>query len=190
MANKYSASEFTSTLFALFCTKLFFRNARLIRRPVYMRGKASISYGKGLTTGHGCRFDLPGDKKTLLIGEHCEMGDYTHIVAHEKVEIGDHVLIASKVFISDTSHGIYRGENSSAPTERPNNRSLVTASVKIGDRVWIGENVVILYGVTIGEGAIIGANSLVNKDVKENTIVAGSPAKPIKSWDNSKNIWK
>jgi acetyltransferase-like isoleucine patch superfamily enzyme len=190
MGNKYSASEFISTFLSLFYTKLFYKNARLMRRPVYMRGKSSISYGEGLTTGHGCRFDLPGDKKkTLLIGEKCEMGDYTHIVAHERVEIGNNVLIASKVFISDTSHGVYSGENPSLPTEYPNNRSLVTAPVKIGDRVWIGENVVILSGVTIGEGAIIGANSLVNKDVEENSIVAGSPAKLIKRWNKSDKTW-
>jgi acetyltransferase-like isoleucine patch superfamily enzyme len=189
MGNKYTTSEFISTLFSLICTKLFYRNARLIRRPVYMRGKSSISFGEGLTTGHGCRFDLPGHKKTLIIGEKCEMGDYTHIVAHERVEIGKNVLIASKVFISDTSHGVYSGKNQSLPSESPNNRSLVTAPIKIGDRVWIGENVVILSGVTIGEGAIIGANSLVNKDVEENSIVAGIPAKLIKKWNQSTKTW-
>ena len=106
MGNNYSISEFISTTFALISTKLVYKNARLIRRPIYMRGKSSISYGEGLTTGHACRFDLPGgNKKTLIIGKNCEMGDNVHIVAHEKVVIGDNCLMASKIFISDTNHG-------------------------------------------------------------------------------------
>ena len=53
--------------------------ARFIRRPIYIRGKKSIEGGKNLTTGRFCRFDLPGDKKTLIIGDNCEIGDMTHI---------------------------------------------------------------------------------------------------------------
>ena len=140
MGNNYSISEFISTTFALICTKLFYKNARLIRRPIYMRGKSSISYGEGLTTGHACRFDLPGEnKKTLIIGKNCEMGDNVHIVAHEKVVIGDNCLMASKIFISDTNHGNYAGENQSSPNTPPNDRNRITKPVSIGNNVWIGE---------------------------------------------------
>jgi acetyltransferase-like isoleucine patch superfamily enzyme len=192
MGNKYSASEFITTIFSLFCTKLFYRNARLIRRPIYMRGKSSISYGEGLTTGHACRFDLPGEnKKTLIIGRYCEMGDNVHIVAHEKVQIGDNCLMASKIFISDTSHGEYSKESkSSSPSTAPNNRPLKTKPVNIGNNVWIGENVCVLLGVTIGDGSIIGANSVVNRDIPANCIAVGNPAKVIKTFDFNSNMWK
>lgn len=190
MGNKYSVSEFISTVFVLFWTKLFYKNARLIRRPIYMRGKSSISYGEGLTTGHACRFDLPGkNKKTLTIGKHCEMGDNVHIVAHEKVVIGDNCLMASKIFISDTNHGEYVGENQSSPEIPPNDRKLITRPVTIGNNVWIGENVCILPGVKIGSGCIIGANSVVNNDIPDKCIVAGVPAKTVKKYDNEKGIW-
>ena len=105
--NKYSASEFFKTIYYYFTTKIFFPSARLIRRPIYIRGKKSLKGCKGLTTGRFCRFDLKGTCQTLFIGDNCEIGDMTHIVSYEKVEIGDNVLIASKCFISDTNHGCY-----------------------------------------------------------------------------------
>lgn len=191
MRNEYSASEFVTTAFALICTKIFYKNARLIRRPVYMRGKSSISYGEGLTTGHDCRFDLAGeDKKTLIIGKHCEIGDNVHIVALEKVVIGDNCLMASKIFISDTNHGNYAGKEQSSPETPPNERKLSTKPVSIGDNVWIGENVCILPGATIGNGCIIGANSVVNRDIPENCIAAGAPAKVVKKYNMFSQSWE
>lgn len=190
MANKYSVSEFITTAFALVCTKIFYKGARLIRRPVYMRGKSSISYGTGFTTGHSCRFDLAGEnEKTLIIGKNCEIGDNVHIVAHEKVVIGNNCLMASKIFISDTNHGNYSGEAQSAPEMPPNERKLSTNPVTIGDNVWIGDNVCILPGVSVGDGCIIGANSVVNKDIPTNSIAVGAPAKVVKKYDYDKGIW-
>lgn len=171
-------------------TKIFYRPARLIRRPVYIRGKRSMKIGKGLTVGHFCRFDLPGKNKTLLIGDNCEFGDNVHIVAHENVSIGNNVLMASKVFISDTNHGAYKGDNQSSPSTAPNDRPIVTNPVKIGNNVWIGENVVILAGSVIGDGCVIGANSVVNSVIPANTIVCGSPAKVIKEYDFEDGCWK
>jgi acetyltransferase-like isoleucine patch superfamily enzyme len=191
MGNKYSISEFITTTFALFCTKLFYKEARIIRRPIYMRGKSSISYGEGFTTGHACRFDLPGgNKKTLIIGKNCEIGDNVHIVAHEKVSIGDNCLMASKIFISDTNHGDYSGEIQSSPNTPPNDRVLITNPVSIGNNVWIGENVCILPGVRVGSGCIIGANSVVNKDIPDNCIAVGAPAKVVKIYNIKNKLWE
>ncbi len=186
--NKYSFSEYCKNIYSLITTKLFFRQARFIRRPIYIRGKNSIVGAKGLTTGRFCRFDLDGKKQTLFIGDNCEFGDMTHIVALDKVEIGNNVLIASKVFISDTSHGVYKGEEQDSPDTLPNKRLLVNSPVKIGNNVWIGENVVILSGVTIGDRCIIGANSVISKDVGENSIVVGNN-RVIKKWDEKRKEW-
>lgn len=189
MKNHYSFSEFIKTAYSLLITKITMPQSRLIRRPVYIRGAKSISGAKGLTTGRFCRFDLNGTKPTLFIGDDVEMGDMTHIVAHEKVEIGNNVLIASKCFISDTNHGVYKGEDQDSPDVPPNQRKLVTAPVKIGNNVWIGENVVILAGAVIGDGCIIGANSVVKGNFSDNTIVAGTPAKIIKRYSDNKGEW-
>lgn len=189
MGNKYSISEYIKNIYSFVTTKLTLRQARFVRRPVYIRGKKSIAGCKNITMGRYCRFDLEGNKKTLFIGKNCEMGDMTHIVAHNHVEIGDDVLIASKCFISDTSHGVYSGEVQSSPLQPPNERNLKKTYVNIGNHVWIGENACILAGVTIGTGSIIGANAVVNKDVPECSIAAGCPAKIVKQWNADNEKW-
>lgn len=190
MKNKYSFSELIKNIYSLFMTKLFFSQARFIRRPIYIRGIKSISGAKNLTTGRFCRFDLDGAKKTLFIGDNCEFGDNTHIVALDRVKIGDNVLIASKVFISDVNHGMYKGRNCDNPLVPPNKRELLSESVIIGNNVWIGENAVILAGASIGDGCIIGANSVVKGKFEKNQILVGSPAKAVKKWSEEKKTWK
>lgn len=194
MKNQYSLSETISTAYALICTKLFYKGARLIRRPFYCRGKSRLQFAEGFTTGYNCRFDLLGEEndnsKKLFIGKNCKLGDDVHIVANEKVIIGDNCLMASKIFISDTSHGDYSSNsNDSSPDIQPEERPLYSKPVRIGNNVWIGENVCILLGVSIGDGCIIGANSVVNKDVPQNSIAVGSPAKVIKIFNDKIKQW-
>lgn len=189
MKNRYSPTEFLKNCYDLLMTKLTFGQARFVRRPVYIRGRRSIAGGKGLTTGRFCRFDLEGTKPTLFIGDHCEMGDMTHIVAHERVEIGNNVLIASKCFISDTNHGSYKGEEQSSPDTPPSQRPLVSAPVVIGNNVWIGENAVILAGARIGDGCVIGANSVITGILEKNTVAVGSN-RVIKRYNEDSQRWE
>lgn len=190
MGNLYSPSEYIKNVYSLLMTKIIMPQARFIRRPIYIRGKKSLVGCNGLTTGRFCRFDLEGSKQTFFVGENCEMGDMTHIVAHEKVEIGNNVLIASKCFISDTNHGVYKGSNQDLPMTEPNKRKLVSCPVKIGDNVWIGENVVILAGAQIGDGCVIGANSVISKEIPAGSMVVGVPGRVIKRWNDNTNTWE
>lgn len=193
MRNTYSISEFIKTTYALLVTKVTTPQARLIRRPIYLRGGKSLSGCKGLTTGRFCRFDLKGDKERLFIGDNCEFGDMTHIVAYDKVTIGNNVLMASKVFVSDVNHGNYkkiRGGVQDTPYSAPNDRQLVTNPTSIGNNVWIGENVVILPGSKIGDGCIIGANAVVSGFIEEKSIAVGTPARVVKKWSDEKNQWE
>lgn len=188
---KYSFMETTLNVFDFAKTKLVYPGARLIRHPFYCRGKRSMKYGRGLTTGRNCRFDMPGDRQTLSIGRNCNIGDNVHIVAYEKVVIGEGCLLASKIFISDTSHGLYDNSDAgSSPAMAPNKRKLFTKPVKIGENVWIGENVVVLPGVSVGSGSILGAGAVVTKDVPEMSIVVGNPAKVMKCWNPTINKWE
>lgn len=123
------------------------------------------------------------------MGDNCIIGDYVHIVANHKVHIGNNVLMASRVFITDTNHGNYKGNSQSRPTEAPNSRKLFYSPVKIGDNVWIGENVSILPGVEIGNGCIIGANSVVTKNIPQNCIAVGNSAKVIKIYNKEEQKW-
>ena len=108
----------------------------------------------------------------------------------ESLIIGDNVLIASKVYITDLNHGNYSGKEQSNPQEIAKERKIYTKPVKIENNVWIGENVSILSGVKIGENAILGANSVVTKNVPKNSIVAGNPAKVIKVYNKNTGEWE
>lgn len=182
MFGQYGPSETFKNVWALLLTKIIFPGARLVRRPFYLRGgRKRFVYGDGFTCGYSCRFDLAGNGTPLVFGKNCKINDRVHISAHESVVIGDNVLMASNIFISDNSHGSY-GANPSLPDMAPDDREVVTKPVRIGNNVWIGEGAAVMPGVTVGNGVIIGTNAVVTHDVPDNTIVAGIPAKPIKSF--------
>jgi lipopolysaccharide O-acetyltransferase len=175
-------------------TKIFFPQARIIRFPFDIRNRKYIKIGVGFTSGVGCRFEAhpekPDSEPCLIIGKNVEVNDYVHIVARKKVEIGNNVLMAGKIFITDLNHGSY-GKNDihDSPETLPNNRPLSAEPVIIEDNVWIGEFVSILPGVRIGKGSIIGTMSVVSKNIPEFCIAAGSPAKVIKKYDFNLKKW-
>lgn len=185
----YSFGTLLKNFVSLLYTKLFWRGARLVRLPILLRHKANIQLGGGFTCGVGCRF-YPGEQGKLRIGRNVVMGDYNQIEAMESVTIGDNVLMASRIYIGDAAHGVYFGPASDAPSTEPNRRRLVTRPVRIGDNAWIGNNVSILYGVTVGDGVVVGANSVVTKDLPDNVIAAGAPARILKKYNDEKKEWE
>lgn len=128
----------------------------------------------------------------ITLGRECYLGEGSRIWSDNSVEIGDHVLIAHHVTISDTNaHELDHQERAEGfrqllakghPKQRPNVES---AAVKIGSNAWINFGVSILKGVTIGEGAIVAAGSVVTKDVPPFTVVAGNPAKVIRELETT-----
>lgn len=116
---------------------------------------------------------------------------FCHIGATHYVEIGNNVLFGSKVFVTDHGHGIYSGNGEhSSPNESPFERKLDSDNeVIIGDNVWVGDNVTILPNVHIGNGCVIGSNSVVTKDIPDNCIAVGIPAKVIKKYIFEKKKW-
>lgn len=179
---------------SLVITKIFFSKSRLIRFPIEIRGKKYIDFGNNLTTGTGCRIEAyPFVSRTKIIkfGKNVEINDYVHIAGMSSVIIGDHVLIASKVYISDIQHGCYSGNNiQDNPNVAPNDRAILSKNVSIEENVWIGESVSILAGVTIGKGSIIGSNSVVSKTIPPYVIAVGCPAVPIKKFNFETQIWE
>lgn len=185
----YSPSAILGMAWSFVWTKLFFTGANLIRKPFYLRGsKRNLQYGKGFTTGRGCRIELFEDG-VIRFGDRCHIGDFVHIVSSSNVEIGNDCLFASKIFISDTSHGSY-GVDGDSPEIPPNDRELASSFVRIGDNVWLGDNVVIMPGITIGDGCVIGASAVVTKDIPEGSIVGGCPAKVLKRWNSKTKQWE
>lgn len=192
--NQYGFLGIIRMMMNIIRTKLTFSNARIIRFPIDIRGKKFIQISKGFTTGVGCRIEaypIDNKTKTLFVGKDFQMNDYVHITAMENVKIGNNVLLASKIYISDCSHGSYSGnEDDSHPETPPNNRKLFSQPVLIEDNVWLGEFVTVLPGVSIGKGTIVGANSVVSKSLPDYVIAVGSPAKPIKKFNFTTQKWE
>jgi lipopolysaccharide O-acetyltransferase len=195
--NKYEIYGFWGMIrmvLYLALTRVFFPKARLIRFPIEIRGKKFIDFGINLTTGNYCRieaFPFYQNKKIIKFGNNIEINDFVHIAGISSIVIGNNVLIASKVYISDVQHGCYTGKNNhDHPDIPPGDRPLSSKDVIIEDNVWIGESVSVLAGVTIGKGSIIGANSVVSKSIPPNVIAVGSPAQAIKKFNFETQQWK
>lgn len=114
----------------------------------------------------------------ISIGNQTHLGFNVSIRAAKKIRIGDNCLIAPFVTIIDTNAHPLDPDKRIRHERVPDNE---IRPVEIGDNVWIGERAIITPGVKIGDGSVVGANSLVTKDVPENTIVAGNRAR-VASW--------
>ena len=115
----------------------------------------------------------------ISIGSGCTIGAFNHITAVNRIVIGDNVLTGKWVSITDNNHGDLSPESADIP---PLKRVVTSKGpVVIGNNVWIGDKATILPDVTIGDGAVIGANSVVTKDVPPYAVVAGNPAVIIKT---------
>lgn len=193
MIKRYGILGALRLLASLIYTKIFFKQARLIRLPFDIRNKRNIKIGNGFTSGFGCRIEaFPLDSKNkicITIGDDVQINDYVHIGAVGSITIGNNVLMASKIYISDHNHGNYDELISDHPMSIPMDRKAICRPVVIGDNVWLGESVCVLPGVTIGKGCVVGALSVVTKSIPPYTIAVGSPAKVVKEYDFEINKW-
>jgi acetyltransferase-like isoleucine patch superfamily enzyme len=115
----------------------------------------------------------------IIIGNNVSFETDCHIACINKIQIGNNVLFASGVFITDHFHG--RTDSLKDLSTPPVQRLLYSKGpVLIKDNVWIGQNVSIMPNVSIGHNAIVGANSVVTKDIPDNAVAAGNPAKILK----------
>lgn len=115
---------------------------------------------------------------SITIGNHCSIGEYSQITACNRISIGDGLLTGRYVIISDNSHGGLSEEEANVEPAKRNLKS--KGEVVIGNNVWLGDKVSVLAGVHIGNNVIVGANSVVTKDIPDNCLAAGVPAKIIK----------
>ncbi|MEM1318945.1 MAG: acyltransferase [Bacteroidota bacterium] len=113
-------------------------------------------------------------KGELRIGKQFGINRYSRIIAHEKIDIGNNVTIGQMVSILDHDH-TYKMEEGQMQLE-----GYTTAPIRIGNNVWLGDKCTILKGVTIGDNVVVGANTLVHKDVPSNSVVGGVPFKILK----------
>jgi lipopolysaccharide O-acetyltransferase len=160
-----------------------------------LRGLSCVRMGEDFIALDGfwleaiTRYSTQRFSPQVLIGNRVRVSQWVHIAATHYVEIGDDVLIGSKVIITDHNHGRYSTEHSS-PHTPPALRPLETGRrTVIGSRVWLGDGVVIAPGSLIGDGAVIGANSVVNGSIPPASMCAGAPARVLKTYDENRRKW-
>ncbi|MCE3253020.1 MAG: acyltransferase [Cellvibrio sp.] len=117
----------------------------------------------------------------IVIGDYCLISPGVRISAAKSIRIGDNSMLAANVIISDSDwHGIY---NRVRPFR-------CTKPVIIKNNVWLGERVIVTKGVTIGENSVIGAGSVVTKNIPANSVAAGNPARIIKTINPKRRMLK
>ena len=118
-----------------------------------------------------------GDRCIIRIGDRVVLGRGSHIVGHEHIEIGDDVYTGPYVYITDQNH-TYRDPDLPIGRQWP-----TEAPVSIGAGSWLGTNVVVLPGANIGRNVVVAAGSIVRGEIPDRCVVAGSPAKVIRRFD-------
>ena len=173
-----------SKLFSLSAGRGFasFGARSTIELPVRLVGEARISIGDDVFVGAGCWLqaiaDGAGTIGEVVIGDGTNIAGGCVVSAARMIRVGERVLIARNVYISDHAHAF--GD--------PNRAILAQGisqigGVEIADGAWIGQNVVVCPGVRIGRGAVVGANAVVRQDVPDYTVAAGVPARLIRRTD-------
>lgn len=176
----------------------FRRNSLLGNRANIHHTAYCVNSGKKeqIIIGEHCeikgKIECYGDGR-ITIGKHFYGGGYTYITSTDSIVIGDGVIVSNHVRIMDNnSHptdpqkrwemsveGSVTDEGKASPLW--SNTLAAHAPVTIGDNVWIGEFSAILKGVTVGKGSIVASHSVITKDVPPYSVVAGNPARVVKT---------
>lgn len=125
----------------------------------------------GARVGKMCRINGGAEiwfPKNLVVGDNCWIDNNTKIYNVERITLGDNCVVSSGSFLCTASHDV------SSP-----NFELTTSPISIANCVWVASNAIVLPGVSVGEGAVIGAGAVVTRDVAPWTIVGGNPAREI-----------
>ena len=136
-----------------------------------------IDLGARVTLETGVLLKIVSPGARLTVGAHSFFGPYCVLDVLDEVTIGDHCLFGPGCLVVDHNHGM-------DPDRDMHGQPCVSRKVRIGRDVWCGAHVVVLPGVTIGDGAVIGANAVVTKDVPARAIAVGNPARVIGTRDD------
>ncbi|MEX2253036.1 MAG: acyltransferase [Thermoleophilaceae bacterium] len=155
------------------------RRRAFARRPLHGNVLEALREGR-LEVGEGTLLEphvwltAPGDAR-IRIGALSFLNIAVMVASVKLVEIGDHCMFANGCFVTDGAH---RFDDPDKPV--PWQGFTTKGPTRIADNVWCGANVVITSGVTVGERCVIGANSVVTRDLPPRSIAAGAPAKVLK----------
>ena len=133
---------------------------------------AVIELGRWSWLGHGCKVRCHEGR--VAVGAKSVMGQECTISAFQHVTIGRECVIADRVMLIDFDHGVVE-------VERPiRHQGIYKRDVRVGSNCWIGYGACLLRGVTIGDNAVIGTSTVVTKNVPDNAVVGGAPARVLR----------
>jgi carbonic anhydrase/acetyltransferase-like protein (isoleucine patch superfamily) len=175
-------SRLKAKLFSILISGAFagFGKRSVVTPPLRLSGEGRIKLGNGIFVGSASWLQsLPDGTNTLpalIIGDRVSIAGSCVISAVRSVQLEAEVLLARNVYISDHSHRYSDPERSIL--EQGIDK---IAPVLIKQGAWLGQNVVVCPGVTIGRGAVVGSNSVVTTDVPDLSVAVGAPARVVKT---------
>ncbi|MEU4549340.1 acyltransferase [Nonomuraea dietziae] len=144
-------------------------------RWIEIGGHTLIGERVSLSCGMGPGVDL-GPDSILRIGASCSIGRGSHIVAHQSIDIGDHVFTGPYVYVTDQNH-VYDDPDMPIGRQWPRNNP-----VSIGDGSWLGAGAIILPGTRIGRQCVVAGGAVVRGEFPDHSVIAGVPAKVVRSY--------
>ena len=172
----YMYTGFYSNCFASFGKgSLIIPTFRMIVGSKYISIGSNCIVGKQVQLTAYDHYNGVSFQPSISLGDGSNIGDYSHITSINKIEVGKGVLMGRNILITDNSHG--GGDDFTSQLCMPvKKRPIISkGGVFIGDNVWIGEKASIIGNVTIGKGSIIGANTVITKNIPEYTLAVGNP---------------
>ena len=142
---------------------------------VTVLGTGRVTLGREGNLYQGVVLETQGEGR-IVVGEKFVLNQGTLLAAMSEIHLGDHVLVGEYVSIRDSDHEFREGLDKDG--------GFVTTPIRIGHQVWIGRGCCITRGVTIGERSVIGANSVVTKDIPPRSVAVGAPARVIRTLDS------
>lgn len=168
-------------IYALIFRKIAFYG--YLGAPIVWIRPSKIELATGARIFPGSRLEVHSDAGRIIIGRHCSIGQNFHCTAIGTIKIGARTVITANVCVTDIAHDF------EVPSVAQVDQQFIGSQTIIGENVFIGVGAVILPGTSIGDNCIIGANSVVQGDFSCNTVIAGVPAKSIKSYDPENGLW-
>ena len=170
--------------------RLFRRKGGVIKKPLSLIGHSSFEIGEKVRIKDFATIECYkrfGDQQLnpkLVLGDGVVIGPMLTMYVTEKLVIGKNTIIAHNATIVTENHG------TNPELEEPfMSQYLSSKPVTIGSNCWLGSNVVILPGTSLGDNCIVAANAVVNKSFPDNVLIGGVPAKILKKYDYSRHEW-
>ncbi len=167
-----------------------FGRGSVLYKPLMLNNPRFVHIGRNVVIRKGARIEAivtdAAPPPQLRIGDDVNIEQNVHIICHSNIVIGNEVSITGNCAIVDVTHPF---EDVHDPTKIGSRILAEPSFVEIGDRSFLGFGAVVLPNVRIGHYCVVGAHSLVTKDVPQYSVVAGNPAKVLRRYDEDKDEW-